>query len=737
MNNRQKIVQAQFLNDEEAVINRLKTVYNKSNSDITKKIKSLDSSIANLQKALADVGEDDIGNLAASYLKNMPHLTPEEAKETLQSMIQSKVYQKNYQKALKTQVDGIMDTMQEKQFSTVSDYLSQCYENGFIGTMYDLQGQGIPMCIPIDQSAMVRAVQLNSKISQGLYSRLGEDVAMLKKKITAQVSRGISSGMSYKEVAQQLAGQTKIGFNNAVRIARTEGHRIQAQSTMDAAYMAQEKGADLVKQWDAALDSRTRESHTKVDGEIRELDKPFSNGLMFPGDPSGGAAEVVNCRCALLQRARWALDEEELEELKKRAEYFGLDKTEQFEDFKKKYLQAAEQADFVDNPFVMIDDPPPMLREFTNAADYRKAMADYAEKHPGINPREFYVEDSNWFGIADEDERAKVKQFDSTIKKLQDDFPLPPGDDKLFIGTMDGVEYQLTDIQRSRLDGIAKGQQWTNPETNTTIIGFNPNHSSGTLLDDLSKRQKKLDGGEILENVLDNSPEGTAIHEWGHSMSEYLMNGMVHDDPNSVEYYEWYKSLSKDDITKGLSRYATTNKDEFEAECFAELLTGNPRPIAKKYGEYLEKASDGKISFKKVLTNAGKDDKIKLADINKMVTPYERKVLDSIPKKEGFFDFAAHGTPNAIGYGTTVADMSARELANIIRRNKDYHGQKVRLLSCSTGATDDGFAQQLANALGVEVEAPTDILLVWPNGTYIIGYDGSGEMKTFKPGGKG
>ena len=260
-------------------------------------------------------------------------------------MIRSKVYQKNYQKALKTQVDGIMDTMQEKQFSTVSDYLSQCYENGFIGTMYDLQGQGIPMCIPIDQSAMVRAVQLDSKISQGLYARLGEDVAMLKKKITAQVSRGISSGMSYRQVAQQLAGQTKIGFNNAVRIARTEGHRIQAQSTMDAAYKAQEKGADMLKQWDAALDSRTRESHTIVDGEIRELDEPFSNGLMFPGDPSGGAAEVVNCRCALLQRARWALDEDELEDLKRRAEYYGLDKTEQFEDYKKKYLKAADDSE--------------------------------------------------------------------------------------------------------------------------------------------------------------------------------------------------------------------------------------------------------------------------------------------------------------------------------------------------------------------------------------------------------
>ena len=343
MNKRQKIVQEQFLNNEEAVIKRLKSVYGQSLKDITGKLSSLDSSISALQKAVEDVTEDEIGNLAAAFLNSKKHYTPEEAKETLQSMLQSKVYQKNYQKALKKQVGDVLDKMHDKEFKTVEDYLKTCYEDGFIGTMYDLQGQGIPLCFPMDQEAMVRAVQLDSKISQGLYSRLGEDVSLLKKKITAQVSRGISTGMSFQQVARQLANYTNIGFNNAVRIARTEGHRIQVQSGMDACYKAKEKGADVVKQWDAALDARTRETHAAVDGEIRELDKPFSNGLMFPGDPSGGAAEVINCRCALLQRARWALDDAELETLKKRAEYFGLDKADAFDDFKKKYLKEAEK----------------------------------------------------------------------------------------------------------------------------------------------------------------------------------------------------------------------------------------------------------------------------------------------------------------------------------------------------------------------------------------------------------
>lgn len=114
---------------------------------------------------------------------------------------------------------------------------------------------------------------------------------------------------------------------------------------MDACYKAKEKGADVVKQWDSTLDKKTRESHQQVDGEIRELDEKFSNGLMYPCDPSGGADEVVNCRCALLQRGRWALGSAELEVLQKRAAYFGLDKTKSFDEFKEKYLNSAYDDD--------------------------------------------------------------------------------------------------------------------------------------------------------------------------------------------------------------------------------------------------------------------------------------------------------------------------------------------------------------------------------------------------------
>ena len=150
---------------------------------------------------------------------------------------------------------------------------------------------------------------------------------------------------SYKEIARNLINISNTGINNAYRIARTEGHRIQNQSAMDAATIAKDKGADIVKQWDATLDARTRPHHTLLDGQIRELDKAFEVEGRKAMHPSGFgiASEDIYCRCALLQRAKWALDEKELNTLKERDEYYKLDKTKDFDDFKSNYLENISQ----------------------------------------------------------------------------------------------------------------------------------------------------------------------------------------------------------------------------------------------------------------------------------------------------------------------------------------------------------------------------------------------------------
>ena len=255
------------------------------------------------------------------------------------------IYQIEYQKALKTQVQAILEQLQVNEFETISEYLTRCYNTGFIGSMYSFHKQGLPFLIPIDQKQVVDAIRHKTKLKQKLYDELGVDIKKLQKTIAGEISRGISTGLGYGDMARNISLHGRIPLNRAMVIARTESHRIQCQATSDAQYKAKEKGADVLKQWDSTLDGATRPNHRKLDGQIRELDEPFEVAgmkAMFPGD-FGKASEDCNCRCAILQRARWALDEEELEELKKRAEYYGLDKAKDFEDYQKKYLKASEK----------------------------------------------------------------------------------------------------------------------------------------------------------------------------------------------------------------------------------------------------------------------------------------------------------------------------------------------------------------------------------------------------------
>lgn len=280
MNQRQKTVLKAQLESEEKIMRELKQVYKQAAKDCENKIKEL------------------------SARRDM---------ENLQSII----YQKQYQEALKKQLEGIIDNLQSNQFDSIAGYLTGCYEEGFLGTLYDLQGQGVPLIFPINQKQIVAALQTDSKLSEGLYKRLGEESAQLKKSIRAELSRGVANGGTWNEIAVHIAtgmnSPFKKAMNNSMRIARTEGHRVQCQSALDCQRNAKDKGADIVKQWDSTMDKRTRKTHVKLDGQIRELDKPFEvdgRRAMYPGG-FGIAKEDIHCRCAILQRARWALTDEE------------------------------------------------------------------------------------------------------------------------------------------------------------------------------------------------------------------------------------------------------------------------------------------------------------------------------------------------------------------------------------------------------------------------------------------
>ena len=300
MNKRQKEVLQHQLDSEKEVLEQLTKQYQRALNDIDRKIRILESD----------------------------------------ELTQSRIYRIEYQKALKKQVEAILEKLHADEYSTIQQFLSNTYTDAFVGAAYDMHGQGVPLILPIDKNAAVKAVITDSKISEGLYESIGVDTKKLKNAISSEITRGIASGLPHSEIARNIAAYAKAPLSRAKTIVQTESHRITQASAHDAQKVAASKGASVVKQWMSTLDGDTRKTHRKLDGQIREIDEPFEmdgKKAMYPGD-FGDPAEDCNCRCQVLQRSRLALDAEELKTLKDRAEFFGLDKSDDLENFKKKYL---------------------------------------------------------------------------------------------------------------------------------------------------------------------------------------------------------------------------------------------------------------------------------------------------------------------------------------------------------------------------------------------------------------
>lgn len=87
----------------------------------------------------------------------------------------------------------------------------------------------------------------------------------------------------------------------AERLVRTEA-TAAANFATSAAATTIFPGDQLQKEWIASFDDRVRDTHSDADGQIVDQNAPFLVGgsqMMFPGDPSAPASEVINCRCSI------------------------------------------------------------------------------------------------------------------------------------------------------------------------------------------------------------------------------------------------------------------------------------------------------------------------------------------------------------------------------------------------------------------------------------------------------
>jgi hypothetical protein len=93
----------------------------------------------------------------------------------------------------------------------------------------------------------------------------------------------------------------KQGRSRALTIVRTELGRAYSVASHQRKTQAAEYLPGLKKQWRRSGKVHSRVAHDTIDGQIRDVDQPFTLGngkqLMFPRDPQADVAETINCGC--------------------------------------------------------------------------------------------------------------------------------------------------------------------------------------------------------------------------------------------------------------------------------------------------------------------------------------------------------------------------------------------------------------------------------------------------------
>lgn len=389
--------------------------------------------------------------------------------------------------------------------------------------------------------------------------------------------------------------------------------------------------------YNPTLDGKTRPEHRKLDGEIRELEEKFSNGLMYPCDRAGKAADVINCRCLVMQETRWALDEDELQTLKDRAAYFGLDKTKDFEDFKTKYLKAA-------------DTTVPQAAKTTSFVPAKtiEEAEEYARAELGFS----YVK----YGKTDVDVANTINK---TIIEIQTRFPEINVD--RIVESPKNAKYYLAMEKTNYF--IGKGVT-----AGTIDLG---SFEWKTLAELEEKIIKDIETG-WLAGVAEKPLESVIWHEYAHqygSVLEAKTFGNIEENYtkylNSVGKKQYYKELVKkakktakaegwDFDIKNISRYAAKNESEAFAEAFADIninlkpareskmlmkVAGILDETAEKVVENSVKSST--IRIQKSLGAAAKNYQVKLADSKQHVKLSENQEITG-------HTFAGKGTKKEI-----------------------------------------------------------------------------------------
>ena len=425
-----------------------------------------------------------------------------------------------------------------------------------------------------NHAAVERLIKDNPKLLPSPKVDIPKDLRWNQQHIQSAITQGILQGKSIPAIAKDLQRVTGMDENAAIRNARTAMTGAQNAGRLDSIKRAQARGIGIKKGWLATLDHVTRDSHVDLDGEVVEPDRTFSNGLMFPGDPSGRPEEVYNCRCRLTTeydkyKTDWS------NPANRNTSKLG---NMSYQEWKDKHKEKATKIRARQN--------------IQNMNPLDRIMVTLSIEANGLKI----------FNLPTESQELIANAIDKCVEKCPQ-----------LVGHTTKIEYKAdmgdalasseSLVGRINISEAFKDYEKLKENYEYNVkIGFNPEGTSveNVIIHELGHQ---IDGLMTKQGLYDATINQYGIIRTSQRVQKEVLEKLGYFEYAQQQRQYWYdKGYRKRDLAEmmeaekrefiqdNLSRYASTNSNEFFAECFSEYMTSkNPRPAAKAFGEIFEK----------------------------------------------------------------------------------------------------------------------------------------------------
>lgn len=385
------------------------------------------------------------------------------------------------------------------------------------------------------------------------------------KNIQSTAIQGILQGESITKLAKRMANDVGASnYKDCVRHARTMTTATQNAGRVDGFKRANDMGVDVMQEWVATIDGRTRHEHRILDGQRRKVGEPFEvegEKIMYPADPTAPYRLIMNCRCTLIGQIKGF--ERNTQAYREDKDLDGMT----YEEWKQ--AKAPKKAEAVIAPSD--------ITTRQQALDALSSVFGSVESNVKVIPDELLIENVN------------------QLMKLNERFGAL---------TDNNTGYFTTSPSKKALAWTST-QYRKNGSTNLSLVG-KAFKDAKTVEDGFKKYRDSLWNMPADDKYAHTY---SVTHEYGHILESFISRkrttwgGILGDDyvddPKKEEKKQAKKiakeiiQIAKDNnhdfvFADNISRYGCTNDYEFFAEVFANSQCGKPNELGLAMQKWLK-----------------------------------------------------------------------------------------------------------------------------------------------------